>query len=323
MLRRGYLFAAPVTEAGFRPTEVDRTTAASSPAPALSPEAVCPPARRPMLEGPSIAVLPFANLSGDAAQDYLSDGLTEDVINGLSRFSGLAVIARNSSFSYKGRAADMRNVGEQLGVRYLVEGNMRRFDDRVRIAARLVDAQLGAQRWGETFDRSLGDIFSVQDEITQAIVAIVVAHLSKAEIERVSRKQAGSWTAYDLTLQGDQTQNRAEQYWDASYVYEARRLYDEAMRIEPDNARICAKLGIPMSALMPIRHLPISAIEMILNVASTLRGRLSVSSRTCLSRTHSLAGPTLGCGSRTRRSPNSRRRRRSTRALSITVSHSS
>ncbi len=241
--KRGYLFAAPLMEAGFPPTAIHRTTTVSAPAPAFPSEADDPPTRRPMLEGPSIAVLPFANLSGDATQDYLSDGLTEDVINGLSRFSGLAVIARNSSFSYKGRAVDMRNVGEQLGVRYLVEGSMRRFDDRVRIAARLVDAQSGAQRWGETFDRSLGDIFLAQDEITQAIVAIVVAHLGKAEIERVSRKQAGSWTAYDLTLQGDQAQNRAEQYWDASYVYEARRLYDEAMRTEPDNARICAKLG--------------------------------------------------------------------------------
>ena len=119
----------------------------------------------------------------------------------------------------------MREAGRQLGVRYLVEGSVRRFDDRIRITAQLVDAQSGVQRWGERFDRALGDVFSVQDEITRSIVAIVVAHLSNAEIERVSRKPAGSWTAYDLTLRGDRAQTLAEQYWDAKYVYEARRLY--------------------------------------------------------------------------------------------------
>jgi adenylate cyclase len=182
-------------------------------------------------------------LSGDPAQDYVSDGMTEDVINGLSRFSGLSVIARNSSFTYKGRAVDVRDVGEQLGVRYIVEGSVRRFDERIRIIARLVDTQSGVQRWSDHFDRALGDVFAVQDEITQSIVAIVVAHLSHAEIERASRKPAGSWTAYDLTLQGDRALMLAEQLWDARHVYDARRLYAEAMRIEPDSARICAKLG--------------------------------------------------------------------------------
>ena len=188
-------------------------------------------------------MLPFSNLSGDPNQDYLSDGITEDVISGLSRFSDLSVIARNSSFSYKGRSVDVREAGRQLGVRYLVEGSVRRFDDRIRITAQLVDAQSGVQRWGERFDRALGDVFSVQDEITRSIVAIVVAHLSNAEIERVSRKPAGSWTAYDLTLRGDRAQTLAEQYWDAKYVYEARRLYAEALRIDPENSKICAKLG--------------------------------------------------------------------------------
>jgi adenylate cyclase len=236
--RRGYLFAIAVNGAG------DAEAANQGAPPETANDAVLPP--RPghhMIEGPSIAVLPFANLSGDPTQDYLSDGITEDVISGLSRFSDLSVIARNSSFSYKGRPVDVREAGRQLGVRYLVEGSVRRFDDRIRITAQLVDAQSGVQRWGERFDRALGDVFAVQDEITRSIVAIVVAHLGNAEIDRVSRKPAGSWTAYDLTLRGDQAQTLAEQYWDAKFVYEARRLYAEALRIDPENSKICAKLG--------------------------------------------------------------------------------
>ena len=142
----------------------------------------------PLLDGPSVAVLPFANLSGDASQEYLSDGITEDVINGLSYFSDLAVIARSSSFSYKGRAIEVREVGQQLGVRYVVEGSVRRIGDRIRITAQLVDARSGVRRWGERFDRELGDIFAVLDEITCSIVGIVVAHLGNAEGERISRK---------------------------------------------------------------------------------------------------------------------------------------
>ncbi len=140
-----------------------------------------PPVLRPPLDGPSIAVLPFINLSGDAGQDYLGDGMTEDVINGLSRFGSLAVIARNTAFSYRSRSVDLRLVGEELGVGYIVEGSVRRFGERIRITARLVDAATGVQRWSEQFDRGLGDIFAVQDEITRAIVAIVVAHLGNAE----------------------------------------------------------------------------------------------------------------------------------------------
>lgn len=240
--RRGYLFAIAVAGEGADGV-VARVAPAVEPRQAGDEAGPAPPPGNRMLEGPSIAVLPFANLSGDPSQDYLSDGITEDVIGGLSRFSDLSVIARNSSFSYKGRSVDVREAGRQLGVRYLVEGSVRRFGDRIRITAQLVDAQSGVQRWGERFDRALGDVFAVQDEIAQSIVAIVVAHLGNAEIERVSRKPAGSWTAYDLTLQGDRAQTLAEQYWDAKYVYEARRLYAEALRIDPDNSKICAKLG--------------------------------------------------------------------------------
>lgn len=237
--KRGYVFAAALSDRAVRSGGADVQIAQVDPVVAGAGQAIA----RYVLEGPSVAVLPFVNLSGDPAQDYLGDGVTEDVINGLSRFSGLSVIARNSSFSYKGRAIDVREAGAQLGVRYIVEGSVRRFDDRIRITAQLVDAQSGVQRWSERFDRAVGDIFAVQDEITQAIVAIVVAHLGNAEIERAARKPQRSWTAYDLTLQGDQAQNLAEQFWDARYVNDARRFYAEAFRIDPDNARICAKLG--------------------------------------------------------------------------------
>ncbi len=236
--KRGYLVDVPVSRETDRMGEASRTGSTDS-----DPQAPPAPVPRAMLDGPSIAVLPFVNLSGDAGQDYLGDGMTEDVINGLSRFGGLAVIARNTSFSYRNRSVDLRLVGEELGVGYIVEGSVRRFGERIRITARLVDAASGLQRWAEQFDRGLGDIFSVQDEITRSIVAIVVAHLGNAEIERSMRKPPTSWSAYDLMLQGDQALMRAEQFWDARYVYDARALYAEALRIDPDDARICAKLG--------------------------------------------------------------------------------
>ena len=196
-----------------------------------------------MLDDPSVAVLPFADLSGDPSQDYLSDGITEDIISGLAYFSELSVIARNSSFSYKGRAVDVREVGRQLGAQYIVEGSVRRFGDRIRITAQLVDSVSGVRRWAERFDRSVADIFAIQDEITQAIVRIVVAHVGKAELERVMRKVPGSWTAYELSLRGDHAQRLLEQTWDPQFLYEARSRFDEALKADPDNAKICSKLA--------------------------------------------------------------------------------
>jgi len=220
--RRGYLFGVPISS---------------------REEASLPPSAPQLLDGASVAVLPFANLSGDASQEYLSDGITEDIINGLSYFPDLSIIARNSSFSYKGRAIDVREVGRQLGVRYIVEGSMRRFGDRIRITAQLVDAQSGVQRWAERFDRDLGDVFAVQDEITQSVVAILVAHLGNEEGERVLRKPASSWTAYDLLMQGDQALRAYEQSWAPAQLYEARRNFAEAHKVDAENARICAMLG--------------------------------------------------------------------------------
>src|SRR5712691_7436857 len=220
--RRGYLFGVSVSS---------------------REEASLPASAPQLLDGASVAVLPFANLSGDRSQEYLSDGITEDIINGLSYFSDLSVIASNSSFAYKGRAIDVREVGRQLGVRYIVEGSVRKMSDRIRIPAQLIDTQSGVRQWAERFDRALGDVFAVQDEIAQSIVRIVVAHLGNAEGERVSRKAPSSWTAYDLTMQGDQALRAYEQSWVSDHLYEARRLFAEAHKVDPGNARICAMLG--------------------------------------------------------------------------------
>jgi adenylate cyclase len=130
---------------------------------------------------PSIAVLPFDNLSGDRGQDYFCDGITEDIITELSRFSELFVIARNSSFQYKGKAVDVRQVGRELGFRYVLEGSIRREGGRVRISAQLADAVTGAHRWAERYDRQLEDVFAVQDEVARTIVATLAAHVNKAD----------------------------------------------------------------------------------------------------------------------------------------------
>ena len=146
---------------------------------------------------PSIAVLAFTNMSGDPGQEYFSDGITEDIITELSRFSELFVIARHSSCQYKGRSPDIRQVGRELGVRYVLEGSVRRAADRVRISAQLIDAVTGAHHWAERYDRELNDAFAV-DDVSRAIVAILVAHVNKAEAERTLLKPAATWQAHDF-----------------------------------------------------------------------------------------------------------------------------
>jgi adenylate cyclase len=149
---------------------------------------------------PSIAVLPFQNLSGDPEQEYFADGMVEDIITGLSRIKWLFVIARNSTFTYKGRPVDVKQVGRELGVRYVLEGSVRKAADRVRISGQLIDAATGAHVWAERYDRRLEDIFALQDEITLSVVGAIEPSLRDAEIDRVKRKRPDSLDAYDLVL---------------------------------------------------------------------------------------------------------------------------
>jgi adenylate cyclase len=150
---------------------------------------------------PSIAVLPFQNMSGDPEQDYFADGMVDDIITGLSRIKWLFVIARNTTFTYKGKAVDVKQVGRELGVRYVLEGSVRKAGDRVRITGQLIDAATGAHVWAERYDRKADDIFALQDDITLSVVGAIEPSLRLAEIERVKRKRSDSLDAYDLGLQ--------------------------------------------------------------------------------------------------------------------------
>jgi TolB-like protein/Tfp pilus assembly protein PilF len=149
---------------------------------------------------PSVAVLPFQNISSDPDQEYFADGVVEDMITGLSRIRWLFVIARNSSFVYKGRSVDVKKVGQELGVRYVLEGSVRKSGNRVRITTQLVEAETAVHIWGEHYDRLLDDIFVLQDEITMNVIGAIEPSLRKAEIERVKRKRPDSLDAYDLVL---------------------------------------------------------------------------------------------------------------------------
>jgi adenylate cyclase len=149
---------------------------------------------------PSIAVLPFQNMSGDPEQDYFADGMVEDIVTGLSRIKWLFVIARNSSFVYKGKAVDVRQAGRELGVRYLLEGGVRKAGQRLRVTAQLVEAETGAHLWADKFDGELKDVFEFQDRITESVVAIVEPSVQKSEIERSRRKRPESLDAHDLYL---------------------------------------------------------------------------------------------------------------------------
>ena len=158
----------------------------------------------PAVDAPSIAVLPFANMSGDAEQEYFSDGITEDIITDLSQVGGLLVIARNSSFAYKNRNVDIRAIGRDLGVRSVLEGSIRRAGDRVRITAQLIDAGTGGHLWAARYDRDLTDIFAVQDEVAEQIVAALKVTLSPTEKAQIAEGGTSSLEAYDFVLRGRQ-----------------------------------------------------------------------------------------------------------------------
>ena len=155
---------------------------------------------------PSLAVLPFQNIGGDPEQDYFADGVVEDIITALSRFKSFAVVARNSSFTYKGRAVDVRQVGRDLGVRYVLEGSVRKAGSKLRITAQLVEAATGTQLWASSFDGEVADVFDFQDRITESVAGIVEPTVRQAEILRSRRKHPDQLDAYDLLLQADQKQ---------------------------------------------------------------------------------------------------------------------
>jgi adenylate cyclase len=155
----------------------------------------------PLPNKPSIALLPFQNMSGDPEQDYFCDGMVDDIITGLSRIKWLFVIARNTTLTYKGKAVDVKQVGRELGVRYVLEGSVRKAGDRVRINGQLIDAATGAHVWAERYDRKIDDIFALQDELTLSVVGAIEPSLRLAEVERVKRKRSDSLDAYDLVLQ--------------------------------------------------------------------------------------------------------------------------
>jgi adenylate cyclase len=157
----------------------------------------------PLPDKPSVAVLPFTNMSSDPEQEFFSDGIAEDIITALSRYPSLFVIARNSSFTYKGRAVDVKQVGRELGVRYVLEGGLRKSGNRIRVTAQLVEAETGNHIWAERYDRDLADIFALQDEITEAVTIAVAPAIRNAELRRAVRKQTGNlnaWTAYQRGL---------------------------------------------------------------------------------------------------------------------------
>ncbi len=186
---------------------------------------------------PSIAVLPFANMSGDEEQEYFADGITEDIITDLSRFNSLFVISRNSSFHYKGLSPNVQDVGKELGVLYVVEGSVRRVGNRVRITAQLVEAETGKHLWAERYDRDLEDIFAVQDEVVSNIAMMVPGWVEVANMKKSARKRPADVTAYDLVLQSDEIL-----YTNYSNV-EGVRLLEQAIEIDPDFAPAHAKLA--------------------------------------------------------------------------------
>ena len=201
---------------------------------------------------PSIAVLAFTNMSGDPEQEYFSDGIADDIITELSRMRGLFVIARNTSFTYKGYAIDVKQVGRELGVRYVLEGSVRRGGQRVRVIAQLIDAETGSHVWAERYDRDLADVFVVQDEITFAVTRAIGPAVADAEQRRVLRKppeSLGAWEAYQRGL-WHLSQMRVEDA--TSHV----RYFNRALELDPTLAAAHTGLSRLYHWSWPLRQAP-------------------------------------------------------------------
>jgi TolB-like protein/DNA-binding winged helix-turn-helix (wHTH) protein/Tfp pilus assembly protein PilF len=235
--RRGYLLDVTVSTSDFAEgfstasaSPVATTSAAASLVPSLDQGDRKARLSLPIPDKPSIAVLPFQNMTGDPEQEYFADGMVEDIITGLTRFRRLFVIARNSSFTYKGRAVDVKQVGRELGVRHLLEGSVRKSANRIRIAGQLIDAASGTHLWADRFEGALEDVFELQDQVTASVVGAIWPRLQQTEFERVRRKPTESLDAYDLLLRG-----QANAYkWTRDGNDEALRLYYKAIERDPD-----------------------------------------------------------------------------------------
>ena len=234
--RRGYLLDVAVSTSDFA---VGFPTASASPVATSATASLVPSLDQGDMRArlslsiankSSIAVLPFQNMSGDPEQEYFADGIVEDIITGLSRFRWLFVTARNSSFTYKGRAVDAKQVGRELGVRYLLEGSVRKSANRVRIAGQLIDASSGAHLWADRFEGALEDVFELQDQVTARVVGAIAPRLEQAELERARRKPTESLDAYDLFLRG--LANFYKRTREANE--EAFHLFYKAIELDPD-----------------------------------------------------------------------------------------
>src|SRR4249920_4274392 len=194
----------------------------------------------PLPDKPSIAVLPFENMSGDPEQEYFADGMVEEIITALSRFKSLFVIARNSSFTFKGQAVDIKEVGRRLGVRYVLEGSVRKASGKVRITGQLIDAVTGAHLWADRFERDLTDVFALQDEVTLAVVSAIQPKMLQTEIELATRRRPENLTAYDFYLRA------MPQYYlmTREGLAEAIRLFHRALELDPRFGSVAALAGL-------------------------------------------------------------------------------
>ena len=234
--RKGFRFVGDVSDAlasrnALSGALAPQSAVGSLPQLEVSPSAV--PSEQtpahPPLDRPAIAVLPFVNLSGDSEQEYFSEGISEDIITALSKLRWFYVVARNSSFAYKGKAVHLKEIGEELGVDYVVEGSVRKDGDHVRITAQLVDVVTGSHLWAEHFDRDLKDVFAVQDEITQAVVAAIEPQLYAAEHFRSARKTPDNMDAWDLVMRA------LQHYWRVTRQDNlvAQALLEKAIAVDP------------------------------------------------------------------------------------------
>ncbi|HSS64972.1 MAG TPA: tetratricopeptide repeat protein [Gammaproteobacteria bacterium] len=230
VLLDGLHLADPVFEEWLRDERLRHEDAA---APIMQPPG------RPLPDRPSIAVLPFVNLSCDSDQDYFADGLTDDIIGQLARFRSLFVISSTSSFPYKGKSSKAQEVGRELGVAYVAQGNVRKVGNRVRITVELVAAATGQQIWGERYDGELEDVFSLQDEIASKVVSTLAGHIEDADRLRAAGKPASDLAAYELVLLGEQLERK----FTKDGVLAARSLFQQAIARDPGNARAHASVA--------------------------------------------------------------------------------